>query len=78
MNVSQIIRAAIPEASDELCEHILWSRTPFPVGAVNAKSLYCAASRLDRAHKHGLVLCEFCDNVRTHKWTCDRCEEYLS
>ena len=40
MNAAEIIRNAIPNASDLLVEIILWERTPFPVGAVTAKTLY--------------------------------------
>ncbi len=79
MLTSDVIRAAIPNASDELCEQILWERTPFPVGSMNAKSLYRAASRWQRAIDHGLYLCLFCDNLREKgQWTCAKCDRVLS
>lgn len=63
MTPAQIIRGAIPDASDALCEHILWGRTPYPCGQITAKSLYRAASRLRRAAESGRHLCDFCDNL---------------
>jgi hypothetical protein len=44
MTPAQIIRAAIPEADEVLCDHILWGRTPFPMGAITAQSLFKAAN----------------------------------
>lgn len=79
MLMTDIIKAAIPNASDDTCEFILWSRTPFPVGAITAKSLYKAAARVQRCAKNGTRLCEFCDNLVTKgKWTCEKCETALS
>ena len=70
MLMSDIIKAAIPDASEETCDFILWSRTPFPVGAITARSLYKAASRVQRCSMKGLRLCEFCDNLVDKGWTC--------
>lgn len=77
MTPQQIIRAAIPDASDEECDYVLWSRTPFPIGKVTAKSIYKAASRVLRAFNHKRRLCECCDNEITNgKYLCDRCSSY--
>jgi len=43
MTHAEIIRKAIPNADDELCEFILWGRTPFPAGSITARDLYQAA-----------------------------------
>ncbi len=59
----EIVRAAIPDVKEWQAEHILWGRTPYPVGRVTPRDLYRAASRLRRAKEHGLVLCDHCDNV---------------
>ena len=72
--MSQIIRAAMPSASDADCEHVLWGRTPYPVGSVTARSLYLAASRYRRACANGIRLCDFCDNVAVgDEWACRHC-----
>jgi hypothetical protein len=75
MLTREVIRKAIPEASDELCHDILWERTPFPMGKVTARSLYKAADRLRRANANGRQLCELCDNVaRPGKFDCQSCD----
>lgn len=58
MTAQEVIRGAIPDASDELCMYILWGRTPFPCGPVTAKSLYRVASGFRRARGY---LCEYCE-----------------
>ena len=79
MTPQQIVRAAIPGASDALCEYVLWERTPFPVGRVTASSIYRAASRVVRAMEHGRVLCDFCDNEVTEGGhLCRTCRAALS
>ncbi len=61
MTALEVVRAAIPDADASLAEHILWARTPFPVGRVTVRSLYEAASRYRRAEYHRMRLCDFCD-----------------
>lgn len=79
MNAEAIIRSAIPGADDDLVEHVLWGRTPFPCGAINARSLFKAASGFRRACTNKRQLCDFCHNmVTTHRWTCDPCQTALS
>jgi len=79
MNGEQIVRAAIPNASAELIEHIIWGRTPFPVGAITARSLYKAASSFKRASDKGIALCDFCDNkANPNGYLCDSCQESLN
>lgn len=58
-----VIRAAIPGASDELCDFILWGRTPYPCGPVTPRSLFKAASAWRRAEEHGLRLCDWCHRL---------------
>ena len=78
MNVLEIVRAAIPNADESLAEAIVWGRTPYPFAPVTAKSLYHAAYRWQRASKHGVQLCEFCDRPAAGKWLCERCDAALS
>jgi hypothetical protein len=56
--IADVIKAAIPDADQSLCEHILWGRTPYPMGRVSARSLYQAASGFRRA----------CDNSIRFVW----------
>ena len=77
MNAGQIIRAAIPNASDETCEYVLWERTGYPFKRLTARDLYKAASRMKRAEDNGIVLCDFCDNKANENYICDSCREVL-
>ena len=78
MDAAEVIRRAIPGATDMECEHILWGRTPFPVGAVTARRLYEAADRYRRATAAGRRLCEHCDNMaRQGEWECAECAAAL-
>jgi hypothetical protein len=73
-----IVRAAIPKADMDLTRLILWERTSFPCGRVTARELYRAASRFDRAARHGRVLCDFCDRIPMDgKRLCARCDQAL-
>jgi len=79
MNAKQVIRNAIPNASDGLCEMIIWGRTGFPCfGDVNAKVIYKAAKRWYRAVSKGNELCEFCDSFAVKNHLCDSCRNALS
>lgn len=79
MNAMQVVRAAIPGASEQLCEHVLWSRTAFPFGHVGPRDLYRAADRLRRATEKGIELCEFCDAItEPDKMACRRCDAALT
>ena len=77
MDIRTIIRAAIPGATDDVCGWILWGRTPYPMGAISARSVYKAASRIQRAAATGKRLCELCDRLAV-KDICQRCEDVLS
>lgn len=79
MTGDEIVRAAIPDASESLCSHILWGRTPFPMGRVTARDLYRAASAFRRAKEHGFQLCDHCHNpAEPGKFECRRCRAALS
>ena len=70
----EIVCAAIPGASAELADAILWNRTPFPCGPVSARDLFRAASAWRRAKANGIALCTLCDQVATPgHWDCGRC-----
>ncbi len=72
--ISTVIQAAIPNADEALCDHVLWGCTPFPCGPISAQMLYKAASRVGRAAKNKIQLCDFCPNkAETGKWECSRC-----
>ena len=77
MNAVQIVRAAMPGASVEMCDFVIWERTPYPCAAVTPKSLFKAAARWRRASAAGRWLCSFCDNEidAQQKWTCDTCRK---
>ena len=77
MNAVDIVRAAIPDAGEDVVSHILWGRTPFPCGPITAQSLYRAASSWRRACDNGLRLCELCHRVAVDNWTCQNCEDAL-
>ena len=71
---SEIVRAAIPGASEAVCERVLWGMTPFPVGRVFPKQIFRAASRLRRAEASGIRLCDFCDQRAVpDEWVCEKC-----
>ena len=76
--VTEVVRAGFPNAGDDLADDILWSRTPYPAGRVNARSLYKAASSLYRAMKRGITLCDFCERpAEPEQWTCKQCGDFL-
>lgn len=78
MTPADIIRAAIPGATDSDVEHVVWGRTAFPMASVSARDLYRAASRLQRATANGIRLCDFCDRIaRTGDWMCVSCDDAL-
>ena len=70
MTAQDVIRNAVPGASDSFCEFILWSRTPFPFGAIDAKTLYKSTMTYHRAYKNKIELCELCDNKVYKKGIC--------
>lgn len=77
MTALDIVKAAIPGADQDLAQHVLWARTPFPIGAVSAHDLYRAASRYRRAIEQGLRLCDWCDRVCGDELLCERCASAL-
>jgi hypothetical protein len=83
MQACDVIRAAIPGASDELCEHVVWGRTPFPFsGATKDQAiriLYRSASGFHRANVKGTRLCDHCERVTDGKsFICDRCRSSIN
>lgn len=77
--VHSVVRAAIPGASDGLCEHVVWGRTAFPAKGVTAREIYRAASRLRRATDKGQSLCDTCDRkAAPGRWTCAYCSAALA
>jgi hypothetical protein len=79
MKITQVIQAAIPGATMEQCDYILWERTPFPAGDITARLLYRAASSFRRAIEHKIMLCSFCHNkVFGDESECFKCTEALS
>jgi hypothetical protein len=76
--VAEVIRAAIPDASESVIDHVLWARTPYPAGAVRAKDLYQAASGFIRAHRKGRALCDFCERPALLYGVCAECHTKLT
>lgn len=78
LTTSDVIRAAIPDADDALCSHILWGRTPYPMGTITARGLYKAASGFARAGANNRRLCDHCHReALSGKWECQRCQDVL-
>jgi hypothetical protein len=78
MNTHEVVRAAIPTASDDLCSHILWGRTAFPFSPLSARDLYRAASAYRRASAKALTLCDMCHRLEEPgKWLCASCRAAL-
>jgi hypothetical protein len=79
VNALRIIRAAIPDASEEFADMIVWGRTPYPFAPVTPRSLYRAADRWRRACERGVQLCEFCDRIAApDEWMCPNCTAALN
>lgn len=51
MLTSDVIRAAIPNADESICEHILWGRTAFPFIPLTAKDIYRCYDSLNKYSK---------------------------
>lgn len=77
MQIAQIIRAAIPDASDDDCDHVLWGRTAYPFKKLTAKDIFRAASGWRRAGSKGVALCDFCNRVAAKNFVCERCNAAL-
>lgn len=77
MNAEDIVRAAIPNASEGLVNYMLWGRTSFPFTSVSARDLYKAASGYKRAWDGGKQLCDLCHIADYDKYTCKSCEDAL-
>lgn len=77
MTFIEVIRKAIPAASEELGHYILMCRTAFPFDRMSARELYRSARRFDRAHKNKVRLCDFCDNRAETGDLCHRCAKAL-
>ena len=74
-----VIQAAILGADEELCDHILWERTPFPCASIPAKKLYKVASTFGRAIKNNIILCDWCNHrVQAGDFTCNRCTDMFT
>ena len=79
MDVRTIIRYAIPNASDEVCEWIIWDRTAYPFVPLTAKEIYKAAARVQRATNGKKQLCDLCDRLAEPKMgLCKKCREALN
>lgn len=76
----EIVRGAIPGASLEEADHVLWARTPYPCGRITAQGLYRAASAWRRAAANGIKLCDWCHNKAEPQSSClcDGCREVLA
>ena len=78
-SAGEIVRAAVPDATDDFISYVLWERTPYPVGAVTAQQLYKAASGAARAYRNGILLCYFCHNKleAPDKLVCSTCKKVV-
>jgi len=79
MRAFEIIKAAIPNADDELCEYIMWTRTSYPFDTITPKVLFSAARRFKRASDNKIKLCELCDRIADFdNCVCAKCHTALS
>jgi hypothetical protein len=78
MNALDVVRAAMPDATEEDAEFIVWARTPFPMVEGAARNIYRAASGWARATRNGRVLCDLCWRAVTGEgMTCETCMRML-
>ncbi len=70
MTINEAIKTGYPDATDDICNYILWTRTAFPFAEMTAKGLYKAANTFYRARKSGRKLCDFCDRIQYKKGLC--------
>lgn len=80
MNALTIVRKAIPEATTEVAEFIVWNRTTYPFEGLTARDIYKAADRWHRAHRNQKKLCTFCDRLAMpgRSQICERCRNALT
>jgi hypothetical protein len=75
---ADLIQRIVPDADMEFCEYIMWGRTAFPFGRVDARRIYKATSAVIRANANKRKLCDHCDNIAVEgKWTCVSCDRAL-
>lgn len=81
MTFEEVIRAAIPNATADDCNYILWNRTGFPGFWRDkniAREVFKAARRTARAALNHRRLCDFCDRVAMeNEWLCSSCHREL-
>jgi len=77
MKAADCIRVAIPGASDDLIEYIIWNRTPYPFKKICHRELYKAAHGYRRASERGSRLCDYCHNIAVEGWICKKCDDAL-
>lgn len=78
MHMQTIIQKAIPNATEEFCEWLIWERTAFPFKPLTARELYKTASRVKRAKESQIRLCDLCDRIaEPGEYLCCNCKEVL-
>lgn len=60
VSFADVIRAAIPDADEAMCDYILWDRTPFPFKQLTARELYKTAASFHRGQRAGITFCDLC------------------
>lgn len=76
--IVDVVQAAIPAADERIVSYVLWGRTPYPFVQPSARSIYKAASSLQRAATKGVRLCDWCHRVaRPRRYTCAACAAAL-
>lgn len=78
--IAEVVKAAIPDATPEIIDWVLWERTPYPCGKVSAKKIYKASSSFVRASVSGIKQCELCSKGRVfgEGFVCSRCKKQLA
>lgn len=78
MKIADVVKAAIPDASEADIDFVIWERTPFPMTKMNARDIYRAASGWNRAMQKGNRLCGWCERqVSLDEHTCERCRAII-
>lgn len=77
MTFLELAKAAMPGATDEEADYVLWNHTPFPF-ETSPRVLYKRVAGYRRACANGKRQCETCFRLaKGGDWNCERCAEIL-
>jgi hypothetical protein len=76
MTFLELAKAALPGASNEDADYVLWNHTAFPF-ETSPRALYRSLSSYRRAAANGRRLCTTCNNIAVDEWSCARCNRLI-